>query len=117
MTDVLLDIQNSASLSPEERSPLAFPKTPTSTYHPERIAAKDVINIAAIYMKSQYGAHHKSKISNIRDFVTLRLHRGFNVTGLAGRNNKVEQQFAGPFRILERIGRLPYRIELPASIR
>ncbi|KAI1002001.1 hypothetical protein K3495_g6203 [Podosphaera aphanis] len=44
------------------------------------------------------------------------LHRGYNVPGLTGRNTKILQQYSGPFKVIERIGRLVYCIELPPSM-
>lgn len=48
----------------------------------------------------------------VGDFVLLRLHRGFNVPGIVG-NTKLAQQYAGPFKALEKIGRLAYRLDPP----
>ncbi|KAI0996570.1 hypothetical protein K3495_g11614 [Podosphaera aphanis] len=87
------------------------------SYNPARIEAIDAIKLAAVYMKHQYDSKHLPKVFKPGDFVALRLHRGFNVPGLAGRNIKIEQQFAGPFRVLERMGRSTYRIDLPPSMR
>ncbi|KAI1000711.1 hypothetical protein K3495_g7485 [Podosphaera aphanis] len=86
-------------------------------YNPAQIEAFDAIKLAAVYMKHQYDSKHLPKFFKPGDFVALRLHRSFNVPGLAGRNIKIEHQFAGPFRVLERIGRLAYRIDLPPSMR
>ncbi|RKF65775.1 hypothetical protein OnM2_003022 [Erysiphe neolycopersici] len=73
--------------------------------------------MAAIIMKKQYDANHLPKFFNVGDYASSRLHRGFNVAGLAGRKKKIEQQFAGPsFQVLERIGKLAYRIDLPPSM-
>ena len=66
-------------------------------------------------MKYQFDKKHKPMFFKVGDFVLLRLHRGFNVPGISG-NTKLVQQYAGPFRILEKIGRLGYRLELPPSL-
>ena len=86
------------------------------TYRPEHVDANDAIKLAAMTMKRQYDGRHKPQFFQVGDFVSLRLHRGYNVPGLKDRNVKIEQQFAGPFRVLERIGRLAYRIDLPPSM-
>jgi hypothetical protein len=70
-----------------------------------------------MWMKRQYDQKHKPMYFKPGEYATLRLHRGYNVPGLKDRNVKIEQQFAGPFKILERIGRLAYRIELPPTRR
>lgn len=93
----------------------AFPVQ--ADYRPAQVDAADAIKFAAMYMKNSYDAKHKPIFFKVGDFVSLRLHRGYNVPGIQGRNTKIEQQFAGPFRILERIGRLAYRIELPPAMK
>jgi hypothetical protein len=40
----------------------------------------------------------------------LRLHKGYSIPLVI--NTKLAQQYAGPFKILEWIGRLAYRLEL-----
>lgn len=112
-----LDIAADAMIDLEQNNLFvsAFPAA-TYTYNPARIEAIDAIKMAAIVMKKQYDAKHLPKFFNVGDYVSLRLHRGFNVPGLAGRNKKIEQQFAGPFRVLERVGKLAYRIDLPPSM-
>jgi hypothetical protein len=47
----------------------------------------------------------------------LQLHRGYNILGLKDRNAKIEQQFVRPFEVLERIGRLAYKIRLPLTLK
>ena len=42
--------------------------------------------------------------------VYIRLHRGYTIPAA---HRKLGQQRIGPFKILERIGRLAYRLELP----
>lgn len=43
--------------------------------------------------------------------VLLNLHKGYKLPG--GGNHKFTQQRVGPFKVLERIGNLAYRLELP----
>ncbi|KAI1006304.1 hypothetical protein K3495_g1917 [Podosphaera aphanis] len=85
-------------------------------FRPALVEAAVAIKMAAIYMKEQYDKKHKPVFFRVGDFVALRLHRGYNVPGLAGRNTKILQQYAGSFKVIERIGRLAYRIELPPSM-
>ncbi|RDL33672.1 uncharacterized protein BP5553_08040 [Venustampulla echinocandica] len=97
----------------------AFPIEPATiaNYRPSHIDAHDAIMLAAMTMKRQYDAHHKPMFFKPGEFVALRLHRGYCVPGLKERNIKIEQQFAGPFKIIERVGRLAYRIELPPTMK
>ncbi|KAI1005181.1 hypothetical protein K3495_g3036 [Podosphaera aphanis] len=98
---------------------LAFPVDPhrDQNYRPAIIEAIDVIKFAAMYTKQYYDKRHKPIFFKPGQYVSLRLHRGYQAPGLKDRNSKIEQHFAGPFKILERIGRLAYRLELPQSMR
>ncbi|POS82631.1 hypothetical protein EPUL_004731, partial [Erysiphe pulchra] len=88
-----------------------------SKYKPALIEAIDAIKFAAIFMKRQYDNKHKPIFFNVGDYVPLRLHRDYNIPGVSERNTKIEQQSAGPFKIIERIGRLPYKLELPPAMK
>ena len=66
-------------------------------------------------MKHYYDRRHQQQAYNVGDFVNLRLHRGYRLPGIT--NGKIGQQFAGPFRVIERIGKLAYRLELPPTMR
>lgn len=43
----------------------------------------------------------------------LRLHKGYKIPATAGIITKLTQQYVGPFRVVERIGRLAYRLSIP----
>ena len=86
----------------------------TIDYRPTHIDAQDAINFASMKMKEYYDAHHQPIFFNVGDLVKLRLHRGYKVPGVS---SKFGQQFVGPFKVLERIGRLAYRIQLPPNMR
>ena len=45
------------------------------------------------------------------DWALLRLHYGYNI--LSTTNCRLDQQYAGPFEVLERISRLAYRLKIP----
>ncbi|SLM33647.1 probable transposable element [Lasallia pustulata] len=84
-------------------------------YRPAHIDAKDAIAFAAIKMKEFYDSRHKSVFFKVGDLVNLHLHCGFTVPAI--QHKKIQQQFVGPFQILERIRRLAYRLELPDIMR
>lgn len=111
--DITADMMK--DLSMESDSIPVYPVEP-QTHQAARIEAIDAIKLAAIYMKYQYDSNHQPKYFNVGEYVALKLHHDFKVPGLANRNTKIEQQFAGPFRILERVGKLAYRIDLPPSM-
>jgi transposase InsO family protein len=80
-----------------------------------RIDAKDAIAFAAMRAKSHYDRRHHEMFLNPGNWVNIRLHRGYTLPGL--KRPKTSQQFVGPFRILERVGRLAYRLDLPTAWR
>ncbi len=84
-------------------------------YRPAHIDAKDAIVYAALRMKDYYDSRHTPKFFRPNDMVNLRLHRGYSIPSLEGVNKKISQQFVGPLRILERVDRLAYRLELPEA--
>jgi hypothetical protein len=88
----------------------AYPVQPTeqSQYRAAHGDAQDAIMLAAMYMKKNFDRKHRPIFFKVGDYVALRLHRGYNVPGLKNCNVKIEQQFAGPFKILECIGQLVY---------
>ena len=51
------------------------------------------------------------------DNVYIRLHKGYDIPATAVLGPKYSQQYAGPFKILEKVGRLAYRLKLPAHWR
>ena len=102
----------------------AFPNSPalqqniqplTDQYRPHHVDAQDALAFASIKMKDRYDSKHKAMFFDVGDFVHLRLHRGYQMAGVLSR--KLGQQFAGPFEVVERIGRLAYRLKLPATMK
>ncbi|SLM35924.1 probable transposable element [Lasallia pustulata] len=84
-----------------------------SSYRPSHIDAKDAIAWAALQSKHYYNANHHPRFFSIGDKVLLRLHCGYKLPGIV--NQKIEQQFVGPFTVTEQIGRLAYRLDLPLN--
>ncbi len=82
-------------------------------YRPAHIDAKDAIAFATMRMKAYYDEKHQPQFFSVGDMVNLRLHRGYTLPSLVGQNKKLSQQFVGPLRVRERIGRLAYRLDLP----
>ena len=83
-------------------------------YRPSHIDAKDAIAFAAMRMKAYYDSRHQARFFDVNDLVNLRLNRGYQIpSGL----KKIGPQLVGPFKVIERIGRLAYRLELPGNMR
>lgn len=43
----------------------------------------------------------------------LRLHKGYFIPSSAGITKKLTQQYVGPFRVLEKVGQLAYKLDVP----
>jgi chromodomain-containing protein len=84
-------------------------------YRPAHIDAKDAIALAALAMKEYYDQRHQPKYFKVGDYVNLRLHKGYTVPSAALMKTKIQPQFVGPFEIIERIGTLAYRLQLPPT--
>lgn len=65
--------------------------------------------------KRYYDGNHKAAFMKERDLAYLRLYRGYSVPGIESK--KVNQQMLGPFRVLRRVGRLAYELDLPTEWR
>jgi hypothetical protein len=72
---------------------------------------------AQAYAKKHYDANHRSLEFNIGEWVWLRLLHRPTQSLLPGRRNKLSPKFAGPFQILERVGEVAYRLQLPDGAR
>ena len=80
-----------------------------------RHEASLALSFAAARAKEQYDRHHRPLSFDIGDNVYLRLHRGYHLPGKPPR--KYSQQRAGPFKVLEKIGHLAYRLDFPPNWR
>jgi len=98
--DLPLDLLTSS------RSPSAATLSPCQA----RVEVRDALNMAAMAMKQRYDKRHQQIYFAVGDFVQLRLHKGYDIPS---NSRKLGQQYADPFRVLEKIGRLAYRLELP----
>ena len=77
-----------------------------------RQEASDALAFAAVDAKFRYDSKHKALVMEKGDKAFVKLHRGYRLPGLE--NAKLSNQRAGPFTILERVGNLAYRLDLPA---
>lgn len=80
----------------------------------KREEAEESIAWANACAKSYYDASHKPIALKVGDSAFLKLHHGYTIPGLP--NKKLSQQRVGPFKILERVGSLAYRLQLPPVI-
>ena len=118
-------LNSSASISTEKSATEVIygfrPRQPldliTDSAMPEptiaRISAADALAFASMTSKYHYDRRHKPLVLNEGQSVFLRLHKGYNVPSNATITRKLGQQYAGPFKVLKRIGNLAYELDLP----
>ncbi len=82
-----------------------------------RLEASDAMAFAQMNSKYYYDRKHHPQFFRRGDFALLRLHRGYDIPATALTGRKYGLQFVGPFRILERIGRLAYLLDIPNTWR
>jgi transposase InsO family protein len=69
------------------------------------------------YAKKYYDVHHRDVSFEVGDWVLLRLlHRPMQAL-IAQPKGKLRPRYAGPFQVLERIGAVAYRLQLPPGAR
>lgn len=78
-----------------------------------RAEASNAISFAMSNQKTTYDRKHQPLFMKVREWAMLRLHKGYNITATAGVTKKLTQQYVGPFRIVEKVGRLAYRLDVP----
>lgn len=81
----------------------------------KRDQAEESIAFANAFAKLQYDSKHKPLSLSKGDNAYLRLNHGYEIAGVS--NRKLHHQRVGPFKILDRVGPLAYRLELPPIMR
>ena len=79
-----------------------------------RMEVADAMAFAQMSSKTIYDKKHQPLSLKAGDYALLKLHKGYNIPSAAFLGRKLGQQYAGPFRILEKIGNLAYRLKLPS---
>ena len=78
-----------------------------------RISAADALAFASMSSKYHYDKRHKPMSIEEGQSVFLRLHKGYNIPSNATITRKLGQQYAGPFKVLRKVGNLAYELDLP----
>lgn len=91
-------------------------KTPECQDFTVREDAAEALRYASMYMKRYYDRKHQPQHYTVGDSVYIRLHKGYHIPD-KGISNKWLQQDAGPFKVIERVGKLAYRLELPSHMK
>ena len=66
-------------------------------------------------MKSQADKHRTDREFVVGDWVYLKLQPHRQVTIRKGKQNKLSPKYYGPFQILDKVGQVAYRLQLPSS--
>lgn len=72
---------------------------------------------AQAYAKKYYDANHRSVQFAVGDWVWLRILQRPAQSLVVSCRSKLSPRFAGPFQVLEKIGEVAYRLQLPAGAR
>jgi hypothetical protein len=69
------------------------------------------------YAKKHYDTHHRQLELSVGSWVWLRLLQRPRQSLLPGKRGKLSPRYAGPYQIVERIGDLAYKLQLPEGAR
>ena len=75
-----------------------------------RIDAADTISFTQMQQKFHYDRRHQPMYFKTGDEAFLRLHKGYFTPSADLIIKKLGQQYVGPFKILDRVGKQAYRI-------
>ena len=82
----------------------------------EKVALiKEILKTAQSRQKSYTDNHRRDLEFDVHDHVFLKVSLMTSVMRF-GRKGKLSPQFVGPFKILERVGTLAYKVALPPSL-
>lgn len=82
-----------------------------------RTKATDAISFALTNQKEYYNRSHQPLFMKVRDWAMLELHKGYSLPSSVGETKKLTQQYVSSFQIVEKIGQLAYRLEVPSDWR
>lgn len=74
-----------------------------------------VIFFTLANQKEHYNRSHQPLFIKIGDWAILKLHKSYSIPFSIKVTKKLTQQYVGPFKIVEKVGRLAYRLEIPSD--
>lgn len=82
-------------------------------YH--RNIAKESLSLAQAYQEKYYNDGRLTRIFEVGDLVLINIHSLNLLRTFEGKGRKLLPRFEGPFKVLERISPVAYRLRMPAS--
>lgn len=77
-----------------------------------RTDAVDAISFALANQKAYYNRNHQPPFMKVGDCAMLKLHKDYSIPSSVRVTKKLMQQYIGPFRVVERVGRLAYNLNV-----
>ena len=90
---------------------------PTPDALSARADATGAISLALLNQKLAYNRRHQPLFMKVGEWALLRLHKGYSILATARVTKKLTQQYVGPFRIMEKVGCLAYKLDVPPDWR
>ena len=76
-----------------------------------RVDAANALDYAAMNMKFHYNHSYIAMFLTPSKQALLHLHYRYNIPSAT--NHKLDQQYARPFKVIEKVGRLAYQLQIP----
>lgn len=73
---------------------------------------KNIIDFAYLTYKKNYNRAHQQLFLEVNDLAFLRLYKGYKIPAIKNIITKLTQQFVGLFWVIEKIGKLAYRLDI-----
>lgn len=82
-----------------------------------RTGATNAIFIAFANFKEHYNRSYQPLFMKVGDWIMLKLHKGYSIPSSVEVTKKLTQQYVGPFLIIERVGCLASKLDIPSDWR
>lgn len=79
--------------------------------------ATEAVFFALLNQKVTNDRKHQPLFMKIGEYTIFWLHKGYSIPAIAGVTQKLTQQYVGPFRIVKKVGRLAYKLDVPPDWR
>lgn len=85
---------------------------PTPDALAARADATEAFLFALLNQKVAYNCCHQPLFMKVGKWALLQLHKGYSLLVMAGVTKKLTKQYIGSFQILEKVGRLAYKLDV-----